>query len=247
MKDSSKELKGKWLELFEQCRKAKDDFAFSKIEGFEELYTKYLKAGILTKQSVNKNLSITEASKLADHAASHAVTEIRSTFKDRCSNEPIIKAIRASTVSQIPGSKQIQTKNGAKPMATRYMNVVIGIPTYTLSAAEVKYITSKFDSDLVDYDSKQWMLTIKTFELHLEEMEPTADELVQLDKVTRATVPMVIAYLHDKKSIDLEWKYFFEEIAKQVKERVTNVLQKLRSSRQSIDNEAIEELFKSEN
>lgn len=245
MSDGSKELSGKWLDLYNQCMGSKNDFVYSKVDGFEEFYAKYLKAGLLTKQHLNKNLSITEASRIADNAAKHAVTHARNSFKDRCSNQPIIEAIRSASVMQIPGTKKISTANGKDVMHAKFIYIVLAISTYTLSQSEIKSIITKFDSELIEYNVEEWTLTIKTFELHLEEMEATPKELVELDKVTRATIPSVIAYLNEGKQFNADWQGFFTAVIDRVKEKIKSVLNMINSRSNEVDVQAVEDLFKS--
>ena len=243
MSKASKELRGKWLELYNQCLRSKSDFVYSKVEGFDKFYAEYLKSGLLVKQELNKNLSITEASNLADMAAKHAVTHARSSFKDRCSNEPIVAALRAASVMQVPGTKNITTNNGKAVMGAKFIYIVIAISTYTLSQSEIKSIITKFDSELIEYDSDEWTLTIKTFELHLESVEATAEELVELDKVTRATIPSIIAYLNDGQPFNADWKGFFNTVVERVKDKIKSVLNKIYTNKNEVDVQAIEDLF----
>ncbi len=246
MSDQQSKLTGKWLKLYEQCLKSKGDFPYSNLDGFEELYSQYLYSGMLVKQKANKTLSITKASNIADRAAQHAITHARASFKDRCKMEPIVEAIRQGTVMQIPGSKKIATQGGKAFMDARFVYIVLAIKTHTLSALEVKNLIGFFDSDLIDYDVEKWTLTIRTFELHLEEMEPTLNEVVELDKVSRSTIPSVISYIHSTQSYNADWKGFYDVIVERVRDKICSVFKKVRATKTNLDIQAIEDLFESD-
>lgn len=231
-------LKGKWLDLFNQCLESKGDFPYSNADGFEQKYETYLKSGILIKQKANNALSITEASNIADNAAKHAITDIRYKFRDRCSSKEILKQLRNAQVHQIPGEKKISNEMGA-----RFQNIVASIHTYMLSPPEVKYIISKFEPELIQYDAEQWVLTIKTFELHLEEAEPTIEECIELDKIAKATVPSLISYIHSGDGYEADWGELISDIKSKIKSIVANATYKYKKKNEVVDIDYIEKLF----
>lgn len=231
-------LKGKWLDLFNQCLESKGDFPYSAAEGFEDKYAIYLKNGILIKQKANKVLSITEASNIADNAAKHAITDIRYKFRDRCSAKEILTALRSGQVHQIPGQKKITNKMGA-----RFINIVASINTYMLSPPEIKHIISKFDSDLIQYDKEQWTLTIKTFELHLEEAEPTVEERIELDKIAKATIPGLISFIHSNEKYEIDWVEFFSDIKIKIKSLIDKATSSFKKRDSVVNSESIDSLF----
>lgn len=231
------ELKSPWVELYEQCLESAYDYPYSDLEGFPGLYARRLKTAILLKQNRNKKISITEASTIADRAAKHTLVELRAKFTDRCSFSHIKNELRKGSASQIPGRKIID--NG---MAAKFMNIVVGFPTYKLSSNEIKFLLSKFDSDLVHYDSEKWHITIKVFELHLEEAEPTPQEMAVLDSVARSSIPSIIAYTLDS-DYKIDWKDFFNAVKARVKETVKQGFNRFKSRKGDLDNEQIEALF----
>ncbi|WP_219623181.1 hypothetical protein, partial [Vibrio parahaemolyticus] len=55
--------------------------------------------------------------------------------------------------------------------------------------------------------------------MHLEEAEPTPQEMAVLDSVARSSIPSIIAYTLDS-DYKIDWKDFFNAVKARVKETV---------------------------
>lgn len=237
---NTNELHNEWLKLYEQCVDAMDGYKYKDLDGFEETFKEHIIAGLIPKQKHGTKLNLTEVSNLTDAAANHALIKSRIAFKERCDLNAINDAIREGGSNLIPSEKYLEI--GDNTYKARFMNVFVGFPIYRLSVTEIKFIVDQFDSELVELDYENWFMTVKTFELHLEDIDPTPEEIAVLDGMARTGIPTLISHVANS-NYKIDWKELILATKNKVAHIVRQKLGKHRQKKEVMDTEAIESLF----
>ncbi|MGR2849406.1 hypothetical protein ABMX62_20430 [Vibrio vulnificus] len=233
-------LHGKWLKAHEDAMANVHLLDTSRLDGFTEVYAKYIKQYLLVQQNLCVQIGINQAAKMCEDAQRFAIVELKSSFKDRNSLKAITAAVHASSIMYIPGSKA--HTNG---FSTRYINIVLAIRTFTLSTQEVDFLCSLFTGDQIEYDADKSIMTLKCYELALEGVEPNTAEQLLLTQESRMVIPAAIIYIKSRLKSDISWRDHFIELRSALAERIIDMLQALSRKnwrKNELDEDAIAEI-----